>query len=265
MTVISLMQGVVAGGTASYLRDRVKQEAALKKPDTWVTTALQANHALLLSAETARFAGLSLGSFGLAVQAAYICTPLTFAIGLYTKQVMPLSSERADQLSNVYRAAVVVNSLATLALGNPVFAAASLSMLAIDVVASGNTKELFAYVKKAAAVLALVGYGAQAFAAEGIMAGLAKVSTVAAGIKLFLVDNGLLSSEGNSLPSDITKSTSFPTERKIHDCCHNHEVYVEGSVKNSSSTGFSPPSVNNLPSSILQSSGNWFTRASVWN
>lgn len=220
----SLVQGLVAGGTAAYLPNR-------KTPDTWVTAALQVNHLLLLTAETIRFAGLPLGSFGLLVKTAYILAPLSLVAS--ESKVSPLSPEKVKQLNTAYRVGVVASSLATFALGNPVFAAASLSMLAIDVLAQGEVKKIFAHVKKVAALLALAGYGMQVFACQGIMAGMAKISTVVMGGKVCLDwERSLPSLEKSVLPSRCAVHHYYHDDRRRYFPVPQRSVVSSGSSGN---------------------------------
>ena len=284
----SFVQGIVAGGTASYVQDLVKQEAVQKKSDTWITIALQANHLLLLAAETVRYAGLPLGSFGLLVQTAYVLTPLSFAaVGLTNKEVAPLSPERADQLNTVYRVGVVAASVATLALGNPVFAAASLSMLAFDAYAKGEASQVFAQIKKVTAFCALIGYGAQAFASQGVMAAMATCSTMIVGSKLCLLHLIQSNASNASLDEEEKKSESADEEgkktesatdqsesmnhsktlqndkREVH--YYYHKVPRFGHYRDQFTVYRQPPSqFKPIPSLKDSQSGNLFCRSSVW-
>lgn len=272
----SFVQGIVAGGAATYLQDRVKQEAVQKKRDTWVTAALQANHLLLLTAETVRYAGLPLGSFGLLVQTAYVLTPLSFALlGLTNKEVAPLSPERADQLNTVYRVGVVAASVATLVLGNPVFAGASLSMLALDLYAKGEPSQLFTLTKKVAAFCALIGYGAQAFVSQGVMAAMATFSTIVVGGKLCLFDliqsNASLDVEEKKSESvtdqseSMNHSTTLQKEkREVH--YYYHKVPGFGYRRDPLIINRQPPSEFKpiAPLFTNKEGGNLFCRASAW-
>lgn len=262
----SLVQGIVAGGTASYLQDRVKKESIQKKPDTWVTVALQANHLLLLTAETVRFAGVALGGFGLLVQTAYVLTPLSLAaVGLSKKEVVPLSPQRAEYLNTAYRMGVIANSVATLALGNPVFAAASLSMLAIDAVVKGEAGQVFAQIKKVAALCALIGYGAQVFVSQGVMASLAQVSTVIMGAKLCVFDliRGRVPTIATDQKESTNLSTTFPKKRP------EFTYYDDRDVRSLEDQEIfrKPVSISPQPmasSSKFTQSGNVFCRPGAW-
>lgn len=182
----SILQGAIAGGTAAYLHDRVNHEASEKKTDTWTTVALQVNHLFWLIAETMQAVSLPLGAFGTLVRVTYIMTPLVLLASLNREGITEKEAEYAQQFNQFYHVGVIVASVATLIFGNPIFAITSLSMLTLNAVVSDKAAEIFAQVRKTAALLAVVGYGAQVFAGRSIMAGLAQVSTVVMLFKLFV-------------------------------------------------------------------------------
>ena len=185
---LSTIQGIVAGGTAAYLHGRAQQETKLQAPDTWISTALQVNHVLLLTAETMRFAAIPLNGFGTLAQITYALTPLALAAGLRNKITL-FEAKCAQRFTTLYRLSVIVASVATALLGNPAFALASLSMLAIDAWIQNETNESsWDLVKKTCAVFALFGYGDQVFSAQSFLADIAKLSTVIMGVKLCIVD-----------------------------------------------------------------------------
>ena len=185
---LSTIQGIVAGGTAAYLHGRAQQETKLQAPDTWISTALQVNHILLLTAETLRFAAIPLNGFGTLVQITYALTPLALTAGLRSKITL-FEAKCAQQFTALYRLSVIVTSIATALLGNPAFALASLSMLAIDAWVQNETNgSSWDLVKKTCAVFALFGYGDQVFSAQSFLANIAKISTVIMGIKLCIID-----------------------------------------------------------------------------
>lgn len=194
MTTIfnSLMHGVIAGGTTSYLQDRLEEERESRSPNARTTSALQLNHLLLLTAETLCSANIALGAFGLLARTVYILTPLIFLVGLSPNQISHSEAEFLEKFKDLYYMGVAVNLVATCALGNPVFAIASLSMIALNAYASGEIARVFAPAKKVLAICAFIGYGAQVFASEGLLAGLAKVSTFVMGFKLFVLDSKYL-------------------------------------------------------------------------
>ncbi|MBN1915148.1 MAG: hypothetical protein JW769_04600 [Parachlamydiales bacterium] len=82
----------------------------------------------------------------------------------------------------------MINAFTTLILGNPLFALATLSILAIDVLAQDRNNIILKHIKKIGAVLAFIGYGSQIFDTQGTMATCAKISVLIMSIKLFLVD-----------------------------------------------------------------------------
>lgn len=182
--VYSVLQGMVAGGAAVYLQNRLQQETVEKDAGCWTTVALQANHLLLLTAETLRFGGCQLGAFKYFVQTVYVLTPVSLLAPLLGNRVTELSSERGELLNRVYRIGVGALSLVSWAFGDPVFAASSLSMLAIDLAASGTVHRAFVHVSKIYALSALIGYGTQAFFSKSVMAIAASVSTALISIKL---------------------------------------------------------------------------------
>lgn len=184
----SLVQGAIAGGTTVYLQDRVNREASEKKTGTWLSVALQVNHLFLLMVETLQAVSIPFGLFGTFVRAIYILTPLVLLTSLREEKITEQEAKVAQHVNKIYYIGVVAASVATLVLGNPLFALTSLSMLAIDSMVSGKAKEIFAHVRTTAGVLALVGYSAQVFAGQSMIAGLAMVSTVTIIFKLFVWD-----------------------------------------------------------------------------
>ncbi len=187
---MTFIQGLVAGGAAVYLQNRLAEEAAEKNPDTWTTRALQMNHILLLTAETLTLAGRTLGPFKNLVQFMYIITPLSLT-AWFCK--ISLSPEEAELANTVYRVAMASLSLGALALGDPLFAAGSLSMLAMDLAVSGPVRQAFLHLSKIPALCAFVGYGSQVFSAAlsspPNSACIAAVgSTVLMGLKLCFID-----------------------------------------------------------------------------
>jgi len=181
----SLFHGAIAGGTTCYLQERLTEEKNSESAESWTTGALQFNHLLLLTAETIRSANVALGVLGLLVRSVYVLTPLIFFVGYRTEKISKFEGEFLESFNSFYYTGVVVNIVATLALGNLAFALASLAMLALNAGVSGD---LLAPVKKILASCALIGYGAQVFGAEGFMAALAKTSTIAMGLKLWVFD-----------------------------------------------------------------------------
>lgn len=188
MSSISILQGAVAGGTAAYLHDRVNTEASIRSTDTWTSVALQVNHLFWLICETFQAASIPLGGLVTLVRVTYILTPLIFFSSFDRQKITDTEAICARQFNRVYQVGVITASVATLVLGNPLFAMASLSMLATDALIAGKAKEIFAYVRKAAAILAVIGYSAQIFAGRSLAAGFAQVTTVVMMIKLFVWD-----------------------------------------------------------------------------
>jgi hypothetical protein len=202
----SLVQGAIAGGTTVYLQDRVNREASEKKTGTWLSVALQVNHLFLLMVETLQAVGIPFGLFGTFVRAIFILTPLVLLNDLREEKISEQEAQVAQQVNKIYYVGVIAVSVATLVLGNPLFAITSLSMLAIDALVAGKAKEIFAQIKKTAGVLAIVGYGAEVFAGQNMIAALAMVSTITIVFKLFVWD--LLVAP--NLPSRNRPSTYVP-------------------------------------------------------
>lgn len=216
----SFVQGAVAGGSAAYLQTRTKKEVNQNSNEKWMGVALQVNHLLLLSAETIRFAGAPLGAFGTVVKVACALTPVALGVGLYNKEAIPFTDKRVDQWNTVYKTGVVVASLATLALGNPAFAVASLGMLAIDTYVEGKGKEVFEVVKKVAAACALIGYGAQAYAADGLLAGINAINAFVVGGKQ------IVSMERPNVSYDDIRDKDAFSDNDSDDSWHNRKDYI---------------------------------------
>lgn len=207
----SIFQGAIAGSTAAYLQDRVNNEASARKTDTWTSVALQINHLLFLMAETMHAVSIPLGTFGTLARITYVLTPLVLLTSRNRQEITRREAKCAQQLSQFYRVGVIAASVATLVLGNPLFAMTSLSMLAIDTVVTGQAKAVFSQVKKTAAAITLVSYGAQSFAEKGITASLTQISTVVMIFKLFVLDLLPPVSEDNRASRD-SPANHFPPE-----------------------------------------------------
>lgn len=189
------IHGFVAGSTAAYLKGRMKQEAVNPTAQKWMIPTLQADHLLLMAAETIRAANAPMRGFDLVVKAACVLPPLALAAGLINKEAIPFSEKGIERWNQVYQTGVVVASVAALALGNPMFAAASLSMMAIDAVAKGGLREVVDVVKGIGATFALIGYGAYAVSSNGAMAAANAVSA-------FIVGGDRFASLLRSIPQD---------------------------------------------------------------
>lgn len=266
MNATSLVHGLIAGCTAAYLKEPTKQTKLTLalglrddgtvdelpipvevKQRSYTQITLQANHLLLLTAETIHFAGSPLGAFGTVVKIACALTPAAALYTDLTSKKESISQERLDQISTIYQVGVVMTSLATLALGNPVFALASLSVLALDAVASGKGEYILSVAKKVGACLALIGYGAQAFAAEGVLAGLTAISTAVVGL-YSLPETGFL-------PASYVNCYSNPHWDR-------YDTYKYRSEEN----GYKPltPTSNNSFSYLASQIGNSLCRKSVF-
>jgi hypothetical protein len=255
-----LMQGIVAGGAAAYLYDKTKAEAHQNTSNTWMSMALQVNHLLLLAAENVALLGSPMGAFGSLVRAAPVLAPIAAAVTMYTKDKgMPFKAEHIQQFNTVYRVGVVVSSCASLVLGNPIFAAASLTMLAVDTISTGKSKEVFDIAKKVAGAAAFVGYGMQIFTSEKVSALVAKVSTFLTGTKLFFD----AIPESNEEAQTISSSDDDTSEVGCHSCCrHSHSDRSD-----SHSDSDSDDSIRLIETPLspeASGSGNVFTRGSVW-
>ncbi len=242
----SLVHGLIAGGAAAHLYQWTKTQTATA--DAWMPVALQVNHLLLLTAETMAVAGLPLKLFGQGMRAACILAPAAVGASLYQKPIMPLSPERLGQFNSAYRAGVIATSVASGLFGNPVFAIASLGMLATDLITNEEVKAVSVKVNKLMGVLAFVGYSAQIMASKAALATVAKVSAVAVGSKFLFVDflSKLepLNTDSNTVSQD-TDSDSC--------CCHDSDS--SSSSVDDSGTGVS------LSASTI---GETLCRSSVW-
>lgn len=251
----SLTQGIVAGGAAAYLYGHTKEQAHQNTSRTWMSMALQVNHLLLLAAENLSLAGSPLGMFGSLVRSAPVLAPLAAVVTIYNKDKgMPFKAERIDQFNALYRAGVIAGSCASFALGSPVFAAASLTMLAIDVVAEGKAKEVFDVAKKVTAAAAFIGYGSQIFASEKVSALIAKVSTFLTGSKLLF--DALPEEKGEE---NAIESSDEDSSEECTSCCHS--TRKDNTSDDTSSIGDLD---TREPAGQQQKSENVFCRESVW-
>lgn len=249
----SVFQGVVAGGAAVYLQNRLQTEAEEQDADSWPTVALQVNHLLLLTAETLCFGGVGLGAFKPFVQAVYVLTPVTFLAQLLGNGKIALSPQRAELCNKVYRAGVGALSLVTLALGDPLFVAGSLSLLAVDLATSGIAHQVYVHATKICALSALIGYGMQAVFSQGALAVAARVSTAILAIKLCIVDSiHFLLKLSDKEASEGNSSSYYDS-----GCRHHRSHYYVPYHDTSSGISFCEPS--------FHSGANAFCRASVWN
>lgn len=171
---MTVFQGIIAGCATAYLKEPEKKH-------TCTRVALQANHALLLAAETIRLTGTPLGAFGTAIKVLGAATSLAVKADLYSGKAF-LSEETMSKISNIYQASVVGISVATLVLGNPAFAISTLSVLTLDTLLE-NKNEVFSAAKRVGGFLALIGYGMMSAAAEGVLAGLNTLSAVIVGLE----------------------------------------------------------------------------------
>jgi hypothetical protein len=153
---------------------------------------MQLNHLLLLSAETILSANIALGALGLLVRSIYILTPLILLTQFDSEKLTDSEANFLRQFNGLYYTSIAVNIVATCALGNPLFALASLSMMALNAYGSGEVARVFTSAKKIAAICAFIGYGAEVFAAPGFIGALAKVSTIAMGVKLCMINSQYL-------------------------------------------------------------------------
>ncbi len=254
----SLVQGLVAGGAAVYLENRLRQEAAEMDAGSWSTVALQVNHLLLLTAETLLFAGCRMCAFKTFVQTAYVLTPLSLIAPLMglVEPNLGVSPERAETWNQVYRLGVFTIAMYAWALGDPLFAAGSFSMLVIDGVASGMAHQAFVHLTKIPAFFALIGYGSQVFRSclscktPEFLKVTAAVSTIFMGLKLCLIDPvvSLCKMLPESSSRERESSYGYPAYGGYH---HYHHYSYEG-----------------LHSPSFSSSGSWggsnFCRPSVW-
>lgn len=254
---ISLMHGIVAGGAAVYLQNRLQEEAAENDAGSWSTVALQVNHLLLLTAETLCFAVHPLGAFKTFVQAVYVLTPLSLIAPLAAvideNAKLALSPKQAQLINKIYRIAVASLSLAALALGDPYFAAGSLAMLAIDLATSKSAHQVFTHLAKIPALCALIGYGSQVFCSAlrspspEILKVAAVGSTVLMSIKLCLIDSVI--ALNRLLPETASKREEPSFYQYPFYSSHCYHQYP----------GYTPP-----PPSHSFGGGNPFCRASVW-
>jgi hypothetical protein len=213
-TIYSLFHGTIAGGAACYLKDRLVDQEKSRNPDVWTTAALQFNHLLLLTAETVISAGFSLGICGLLVRTIYVLTPLILLVGLREEKISNLERGLLVNFNIFYYTCIVVNIIATFELGNPAFAIASLALMLLNAFATDKLAKILVPIKTVLANCALIGYGAQVFTAEDLVADLAKISTAVMGMKLWFSDNfDKKKSVPNTFPSPVN---SHPVSRSFY-------------------------------------------------
>lgn len=203
-----------------------------KTNDLWGVVALEVNHLLLLIGETIRFGGVPLKGFGLLVRTSFIALPLVVGITLYQKEVVPFEKEFAEEISTVYRIGIVVISLAALALGSPGFAIGTLSMFIINICLDKELNQaLFAPIYASAAFLAAIGYTAQAFAASGTVALMAKISSVATW-GLFCLQDPLRFYLHDELGDWEKRSCALVTDYRSSPSFYTHHDYYRPSIYN---------------------------------
>lgn len=248
----SLVHGLIAGGAAAHLHQWTKEQSKnFATADMWVPLALEVNHLMLLTAETMVLAGSPLGMFGKAVRAASVLAPIAVGASLSQKPVIPFSRENIQHFNTAYRAGVIATSIASGVLGNPLFAVASLGMIATDFISNQQVKAVSLKVNKLMGVLAFVGYSAQIMASKAASAAVAKVSALVVGGKFFLVD--FLSKLEGSPQSSETISSDSDNDTSCH--CHNSNSRPP---THNSSSGVG--SGGSFSSAI----GETFCRRSVW-
>jgi hypothetical protein len=184
----SLIQGVVAGGAAVYLSNRLEKE-----PSNYAVAALQVNHLLMLTAKTLFCVNIPLGILKYGIQLSFLAAPVAIAYAL-DREVTPLSPEQVAQWNTCYRVGVAALAVLSLALGHPLFALSTLACLALDHYAKEQPqgsliRALVDTASKVAATIAFIGYGKQIFASQTFLGALAKISTILVGIKFFIYDN----------------------------------------------------------------------------
>lgn len=257
----TVFQGIFAGGSATYLRSRMETDAKESASSKWLVGSLQVSHLLLLTAETLYAAQSPVGIFSTAVKASCALPIVALLSDYKNKEALPFTEKQVNQWNGVYTAGVVANAVATLALGNPAFAAASLSILAIDHFAQGQAWEKgFSAAKSLAGTAALIGYGAQMAAGGGVMAGVAIISAIVSGGKLFLdFARSFSKTPGSDVLStylDSSASTNNIHKHHYHDFRCSHIGYPT-KKKNMDA-------IENQGGPILKTLGTWSRPSGVW-
>lgn len=194
MTTINAVRGIVNGASSASLLDMDHYQCT--------GTALKINHLLFSTASTLSQLGNPLN----AMIALTACALTPIAMLADSQNVVPFSETTMKLLNNVYQTGIVVNCVAMLALGNPVFALSSLAVLALNATATGQVKNILDRVKKACSAIALAFCGAQIFESQGAVAKMAQMSAVLVGVK------GLL-----SLLESMPKENVEPVVQKLED------------------------------------------------
>ncbi len=181
MTTINAIRGIVNGSASANLLDLQNYP--------WTGTALKVTHLLASTGLTLATMGNSIDAIGLAIPIASALTPI--ALLFDAKNIAPFSANTEKYLNAAYQTGIVVNCIAMVVLGNPVFALASLSMLALNAIADGQVKNIFDRFKKVCAGIFLTNwYIIQATLLHGPLATVAQfgIASVAARALLNFVE-----------------------------------------------------------------------------
>lgn len=174
MTTMNALRGIVNGASTANLLEMDHGQST--------GTALKLNHLLFATAQTFSQIGSPLNP----LVTLTVCALTPIAMLADSKKIVLFSDTAVNNLNIAYQTGIVANSVAMLALGNPVYALASLGVIVLNATATGQIKNILDSAKKACCAIALAAYGAQIFAAKGAMATLASTSAVLVGVKALL-------------------------------------------------------------------------------
>ncbi|HSX13356.1 MAG TPA: hypothetical protein VLE96_02940 [Chlamydiales bacterium] len=170
---INAIRGIVHGSCAASLTDINDLQCT--------GTALKVNHLLLTTAQTSAAAGNPITALGLLAASSYVLTPVAMLAD--SRNVVSFSEKTMQNLNIAYQTGIVANCVAMLVLGNPIYAVASLSVLVLNAIATGQIKNVFDCVKKACSAITLASFASQILAEKGVLASLASCSAVLVGVK----------------------------------------------------------------------------------
>lgn len=175
MTAINALRGLLHGAGSASLLDIHEQPCT--------ATALKVNNLLLSSAQTLCALGNPINTAVLMVTSACALVPAMVAD---THNLISFSDSVMKQIDVVYETGIVVNVVAMLALGNTTYALASLSVIALNAVATGQIKHILDGVKKACGAISLAIFGAYVFSSKETLANVASFSVILLGIRAIL-------------------------------------------------------------------------------
>lgn len=171
---VTLLQGAIIGGTASWLSGNIRQTADERSPHVWGRVALAANHFFLVLAAVLQQTGGGHPLLALTAKIVLVLTPIVMWRGLARRDLVSVREGRqANFGGQFYFAAIVTSSVSLVLLGNVGGGLFSLAMLGW-----GN-----GYLSGGAAILGGLGYAGWVLAQGSIVM---KIALLAAGIFGFM-------------------------------------------------------------------------------